>query len=425
MPSSRHVFFWSLCLATTSASCMELSRSILFKSPKDKLLLLINLKQLDPLNNAPSIPDASKVLKQNVLADLEQSSDYKLTAINPEFGTNNWFNNPLSSFIDDTNKQSATELNNSIRSIEPESLLNVLAQSCILAQKSGDLNQKNCNKEKIHQLAQDIMSYSRSNDLAKITLHELTQALDLIITLAKATFTKKSLEEAWLQSLKASIDEVKAFFQKADSQKPLLEVLKERIIDIYKNKKDAKSVFNCYFKAQERIGKRLFFLLEIKHILQVHESDHLVHFTSHDCGHIFNDSLDINKILQSMKEKLNARANSDSETCDIKKYLIEKLDYTIIDAAYCKNFKSWPAGDGYLMVCGVVDTEFIQQVLDTKKKFLLGVIAITCGNCNSKASQENPLLLCSRCKQVRYCNRECQKKHWFQHKQECKSPLAP
>lgn len=31
-------------------------------------------------------------------------------------------------------------------------------------------------------------------------------------------------------------------------------------------------------------------------------------------------------------------------------------------------------------------------------------------------------LLCSRCKAVRYCSRECQKAHWKEHKKVCKAP---
>tara|TARA_B100001123_G_C14854219_1_gene845327 strand:- start:347 stop:712 length:366 start_codon:yes stop_codon:yes gene_type:complete len=38
----------------------------------------------------------------------------------------------------------------------------------------------------------------------------------------------------------------------------------------------------------------------------------------------------------------------------------------------------------------------------------------TCGNCSSKA-----LKVCSKCKIVYYCNRECQKAHWKTHKFEC------
>lgn len=30
--------------------------------------------------------------------------------------------------------------------------------------------------------------------------------------------------------------------------------------------------------------------------------------------------------------------------------------------------------------------------------------------------------LCSRCKSVRYCSKECQKAHWKEHKKVCKAP---
>jgi hypothetical protein len=38
-----------------------------------------------------------------------------------------------------------------------------------------------------------------------------------------------------------------------------------------------------------------------------------------------------------------------------------------------------------------------------------------CGDCTASASSA-----CDACRSVRYCSRECQMKHWKQHKQECK-----
>ena len=38
----------------------------------------------------------------------------------------------------------------------------------------------------------------------------------------------------------------------------------------------------------------------------------------------------------------------------------------------------------------------------------------------SFCSMENPSFRCSKCKIVCYCNAECQKKNWQQHKQICK-----
>mmetsp|Transcript_13369 Transcript_13369/g.20635 ORF Transcript_13369/g.20635 Transcript_13369/m.20635 type:complete len:560 (+) Transcript_13369:125-1804(+) len=46
---------------------------------------------------------------------------------------------------------------------------------------------------------------------------------------------------------------------------------------------------------------------------------------------------------------------------------------------------------------------------------------LTCANCNDcfDESKGEKLLVCSRCKVVRYCGRDCQVQHWKEHKKEC------
>lgn len=41
-----------------------------------------------------------------------------------------------------------------------------------------------------------------------------------------------------------------------------------------------------------------------------------------------------------------------------------------------------------------------------------------CGTCG----EEKPEKKCSKCKAVQYCDRECQRLHWFAHKKTCKPP---
>lgn len=43
--------------------------------------------------------------------------------------------------------------------------------------------------------------------------------------------------------------------------------------------------------------------------------------------------------------------------------------------------------------------------------------------CNACAN-EKPDKKCSKCKAVQYCNRECQRLHWFVHKKSCKRPVS-
>jgi len=43
---------------------------------------------------------------------------------------------------------------------------------------------------------------------------------------------------------------------------------------------------------------------------------------------------------------------------------------------------------------------------------------VNCGNCNTASEH---LLACSKCKQVSYCNKDCQAAHWPAHKAPCKA----
>ncbi|RDB25157.1 hypothetical protein Hypma_007660 [Hypsizygus marmoreus] len=45
-----------------------------------------------------------------------------------------------------------------------------------------------------------------------------------------------------------------------------------------------------------------------------------------------------------------------------------------------------------------------------------------CSYCNKLAGRQN-LQTCSRCRMVRYCSKECQKKSWATHKKQCSSTL--
>mmetsp|Transcript_11078 Transcript_11078/g.18108 ORF Transcript_11078/g.18108 Transcript_11078/m.18108 type:complete len:131 (+) Transcript_11078:100-492(+) len=43
----------------------------------------------------------------------------------------------------------------------------------------------------------------------------------------------------------------------------------------------------------------------------------------------------------------------------------------------------------------------------------------TCGGCNKQEGYRHEFKVCSRCRQVRYCGRECQAADWQRHRQHC------
>jgi hypothetical protein len=48
-----------------------------------------------------------------------------------------------------------------------------------------------------------------------------------------------------------------------------------------------------------------------------------------------------------------------------------------------------------------------------------------CADCDAVSSQAgNSLLMCSRCRDRKYCSVECQKRHWKIHRKVCELPIA-
>jgi hypothetical protein len=57
--------------------------------------------------------------------------------------------------------------------------------------------------------------------------------------------------------------------------------------------------------------------------------------------------------------------------------------------------------------------EVLKQAINGQRGFQdLNTFCVTCGD-------EKPDKKCSKCKQVQYCDRECQRLHWWLHKKEC------
>ena len=47
-----------------------------------------------------------------------------------------------------------------------------------------------------------------------------------------------------------------------------------------------------------------------------------------------------------------------------------------------------------------------------------------CDSCGTYPPADSKLQRCSRCKAAKYCNADCQKPHWLQHKAPCKAGTA-
>jgi tetratricopeptide (TPR) repeat protein len=69
-----------------------------------------------------------------------------------------------------------------------------------------------------------------------------------------------------------------------------------------------------------------------------------------------------------------------------------------------------------------------KDTLEIKKQYTMATISERiaaipreCIECDASCGKANPKKKCSRCHLVYYCSAECQKKHWAQHKSECRS----
>ncbi len=67
---------------------------------------------------------------------------------------------------------------------------------------------------------------------------------------------------------------------------------------------------------------------------------------------------------------------------------------------------------------GEVDRKEVKPSRRTQRMKILQKFPISCHMCG-KFEKESTLLLCGRCKRVRYCSVECQREEWKVHKTSC------
>jgi hypothetical protein len=55
---------------------------------------------------------------------------------------------------------------------------------------------------------------------------------------------------------------------------------------------------------------------------------------------------------------------------------------------------------------------------------LFGTMPERCAQCSTLGERNKTLWACDRCKTSLYCNKDCQRAHWPEHKAACKTPAA-
>jgi len=62
--------------------------------------------------------------------------------------------------------------------------------------------------------------------------------------------------------------------------------------------------------------------------------------------------------------------------------------------------------------------------VNLSRQHLILITAALMTTCSSCSSTSKPLKICSGCQSANYCSVDCQKSHWKEHKQACKSMKA-
>lgn len=152
-------------------------------------------------------------------------------------------------------------------------------------------------------------------------------------------------------------------------------------------------------------------------------------FKFHYLGWIVNEIDKCREHFQNRREQ-NAEIKSDYIELFAKRVLkqnkdgiLDYLESTIKDCV-----REFPYREATLfrqIVTQLVSPENCASALDILKASLNNQRGFTdlttsCSSCG----EEKPDKKCSKCKEVQYCDRECQRLHWFMHKKECARPSA-
>lgn len=110
------------------------------------------------------------------------------------------------------------------------------------------------------------------------------------------------------------------------------------------------------------------------------------------------------EIQEVIEEEIKELVDEENE--EIKQLVDEEIDDEI-EQLICSNQFDW---NKYLE--GIANEIDNSMTIKTKTK--------TPRQCAQCGAQNDNLKKCSKCLNVHYCNKICQKTHWVQHKLECK-----
>lgn len=170
--------------------------------------------------------------------------------------------------------------------------------------------------------------------------------------------------------------------------------------------------------------KKVLDLMTEREFKRRNETNEIMAFKFHYLGWIVSEVIKCKEYFQARKDKDSDKAKMDFVELFAKRVLKEgkngQLDYvesTIRDCVRefpfreCTIFRQVVTQLAH-KECGAA-LEVIKSAINGQRGFQ-DVISY-CSSCG----EEKPDKKCSKCKEVQYCDRECQRLHWFMHKKAC------
>lgn len=156
------------------------------------------------------------------------------------------------------------------------------------------------------------------------------------------------------------------------------------------------------------------------------ETNEVMAFKFHYLGYITSHII---KCKERPNTANNSNPNAEEKKCDFVEIFAKKLlkvgndgnlDY--MDGFLRECVREFPYRECTIfrqMVSSLANKDapsalsIVNAAINGQKGFIDAVIM--CRSCG----EENPSKKCSKCKVVQYCDRECQRLHWFMHKKNC------